>query len=567
MKKTVFLLSCFALLSGIASAKAPDLTFNGEVLPWNKEWQRAMSGTVSEALNLPEVSGIACSRVTPGYIWMESDDFTYIVATDEKGSHKVMQVNFPNLKSLGIRRYDWEDLSGGVYDGKDYLFIGAFGDNDEIDDFYTIIYFEEPAITDGAEINIDPGQIEFVYPDGKSHNCEALMYDNKEQMIYIITKVYYNVCQVFRLPFRLDYGKAPQTLEYVCDLGVKADLGEGDKADHGFHLVTAADVSPDGKYVLIKNHNNTTAVYSWILLWERDGDESLSKTLKRQPQPLSCYDYEWQGEAICWLDDETFYTTSDSDGEPPIYKYTKVGTPDPEVPAGSVERHFTIDGDFEDWADLTGLVHATVSAGAELDKLHDLRLYADQEFISFYIEADADENLVGPVDIVLNVDGDPLTGHNAWMWDNAAADYLIEGFLSEMSYASLLAFNSAKPQDAWSWIDQELNVVNASEKIILANGHAAIEGQIDVSKFPSPVLSLSMGIYVSRADNWEASGCLPALWGPTLEVPIYSPATGVEEVGSQKSDVRSQKLLRDGQLYIMYEGRMYDVRGAEVTGR
>lgn len=32
------------------------------------------------------------------------------------------------------------------------------------------------------------------------------MYDNVDQVIYVITKVYYNVCQVFSLPFCTDYG-------------------------------------------------------------------------------------------------------------------------------------------------------------------------------------------------------------------------------------------------------------------------------------------------------------------------------------------------------------------------
>ena len=155
------------------------------------------------------------------------------------------------------------------------------------------------------------------------------MYDNREQMIYIITKVYYNVCQVFSIPFRLDYGDEVQTLTYVCDLGVKSDIGVGkyqgkELAFMGFHLVTGADISPDGKYILIKNHNNIQAVFSWILLWTREGDESVAETLKnRTPEPLYCYTYEWQGEAICWLDSTTFYTTSDSDGEPPIFKYWK----------------------------------------------------------------------------------------------------------------------------------------------------------------------------------------------------------------------------------------------------
>lgn len=319
------LLFCLLFVSTAACAVKP-LVYFGDTLEWNTQWKRTACGKVSETIHLPEVSGIACSRVTPGYIWMESDDYTRVIATDEKGEEKYLQINFSNLRENGIRTYDWEDMCGGVYDGTNYLFVGAFGDNEEVDDFYTIIYFEEPAITgESTSLSITPSQIEFVYPDGKSHNCEAIMYDNVDQMIYIVTKVYYDVCQVFSLPFRLDYGDEVQTLTYECDLGVKSDLGSGSKPDKGFHLVTAADISPDGKYILIKNQNNTSPAWSWILLFTREEGESVAETLRRQihPEPLRCYLVEWQGEAICWLDDETFYTTSDSDGEPPIYKYIK----------------------------------------------------------------------------------------------------------------------------------------------------------------------------------------------------------------------------------------------------
>ena len=320
------------------------LTYNGDILPINTDFERSMCGQVGKAVDLEEVSGIACSRVTPGYIWMQSDnededpetgeeDNDHIIATDEKGEKLYTRINFLNLNNAGVRYWDWEDMCGGVYNGTNYLFIGAFGDNKETDDYYSIVYLEEPAITEGAILNITPSQIRFVYPDGKSHNCESLMYDNVEQTLYIITKVYYNVCQVFSLPFRLDYGTAKQTLTYVCDLGVQSDIDWGEYKGQqlrckGFHLATAADISPDGKYVLIKNHNNTPgyAEYSWILYWERQGDESIAETVKRQPQVIDCYEYEWQGEAICWLDDNTFYTTSDSDGEPPIYKYVREAT-------------------------------------------------------------------------------------------------------------------------------------------------------------------------------------------------------------------------------------------------
>ena len=323
MKKGLFL--CMLIISSAAfAANNKPLVYNGDTLEWNKDWKRKQCGTLDINENIIEVSGIACSRVTPGYIWMQSDETArYIIATDEKGEKRACKVNF--TKKI---RWDWEDMSGGVYEDKNYLFIGAFGDNDENDGEYSIVYFEEPAIdpVNTPEVSVTPSQIKFVYPDGLNHNCEALMYDNREQMIYIITKVYYNVCQVFSIPFRLDYGDEEQTLTYICDLGLRSDLGSGSKPSKGFHLVTGADISPDGKYILIKNHNNIVAVYSWILLFTREEGESVAETLIRQthPEPLYCYSYEWQGEAICWLDSTTFYTTSDADdGNPPIFKYTK----------------------------------------------------------------------------------------------------------------------------------------------------------------------------------------------------------------------------------------------------
>lgn len=319
------LIGCLLLLGMATCHAAPDLVYFGDTLEWNTDWKRKKCGTLDIEKNIIEVSGIACSRVTPGYIWMQSDETSrYIIATDEKGDQR-----YCKLKMSKSIRWDWEDMSGGVYEGVNYLFIGAFGDNEETDGEYSIVYFEEPAINpDSAEITITPSRIKYVYPDGKKHNAEALMYDNRDQVIYIITKVYYDVCQVFSIPFSLEYGDEEQTLTYECDLGVRSDLGENanNKPYQGFHLVTGADISPDGKYILIKNHNNIVAKYTWVLLFTREDGESVAETLRRQvhPEPLKCYSYEWQGEAICWLDSTTFYTTSDSDdGNPPIYKYTK----------------------------------------------------------------------------------------------------------------------------------------------------------------------------------------------------------------------------------------------------
>ena len=315
----LYVLFAVLLLSTTAHGAVPRIVYNGDTLLLTDEFKRSQCGTIRTKQLMPEISGIACSRTTPGYIWMESDDISSrIVATTEKGDSCYLNLSL----TLSPARWDWEDLCGGVYEGKNYLFIGAIGDNNETEGDYYIHYFEEPEIPEkaGTRTRITANSIKFQYPEGKKHNAEAIMYDNIEQTLYIITKVYYDVCQVFCLPMSLDYGTELQTLTYVCDLGVKTDLGEDGK--HGFHLVTAADVSPDGQRVIIKNHNNNLPNLSVLLLWEREGAESLRETLKRRPLQVNAYKEEWQGEAVCWLDSTTFYTTSDDDGEPPIYKYT-----------------------------------------------------------------------------------------------------------------------------------------------------------------------------------------------------------------------------------------------------
>ena len=296
--------------------------YNAEELVLDQTFTRTQCGTASSSVLLPEISGITCSRVTPGYIWMESDDnSSAVVVGDEKGNKRYLTVILGGIPS----RNDWEDMCGGVYNGTNYIFVGAIGDNNATKGNYYIHYFEEPSIpaSGGGTITIPTNSISFRYPDGNNHNAEALMYDNIEQMLYVITKVYYDVCSVYSLPMSLEYGSATQTLTKVCDLGLKSDLGED--GSHGFHLVTAADVSPDGRSVIIKNHNNTDglASLSMSLIWEREGNESLRETLKRQPKKIAAYEYEWQGEAVCWLDATTFYTTSDDNGNPPIYKYVR----------------------------------------------------------------------------------------------------------------------------------------------------------------------------------------------------------------------------------------------------
>ena len=296
-----------SLVMATAAWAASGINYDGTTLSLN-EFTRSQCGTAYKSV-MPEISGLACSRTTTGYLWAHGDENT--------GSNKkIVAIKPDGTLAMTVKisgdpgRDDWEDIATGVYDGKNYVFIGAFGDNDsQYKDAYYIYYFEEPAITSGTN-EISVNYIRYGYPDNKAHNTETLLYDNIEQVFYIADKVKDGICTLYSLPFRTNYGSNVQTVTKVTE------LGNGSK----FNFLTAGDITPDGHWMAIKSKK-------YILLWERNGSESLSETVKRTPVQIAAYSEETQGESIAWLDASTFYTTSDAKKDDKIYQYTRPYTP------------------------------------------------------------------------------------------------------------------------------------------------------------------------------------------------------------------------------------------------
>jgi len=311
MKRTLYM----ALLGLIiaSSAWADGINYDGTKLTLCEDFTRTECGTMGKS-TMPETSGMACSRQTPGYLWALGDENTgsnrKIVAVTPSGTLTMTAV----ISSTGSDRDDWEDMATGVYNGQNYLFIGAIGDNDlQYNDAYYIYYVEEPAVASGT-VTLNVNYIRFGYPDNQAHNTETLMYDNIEQRFYIADKVD-GVCHLYYLPFRTDYGTSVQRLTEVCA------LGSGSK----FKEATGGDITPDGKWMAIKNEK-------YVLLWERQGTESLTVTAQRRPLQIAAYEEETQGESLAWADSTTFYTTSDAKKDMPIYRYVRNGFTPPDDP-------------------------------------------------------------------------------------------------------------------------------------------------------------------------------------------------------------------------------------------
>ena len=231
---------------------------------------------------------------------------------------------------------------------------------------------------------------------------------------------------------------------------------------------------------------------------------------------------------------------------------------------------FTIDGNFDDWSDLNGLAHAEVPSSTTHENLYDMRWYADEAYIYFYLEFSTD---VEPIDIFLSTDDNASTGHNGWMFQNSAAEYLIEeediaNHFTDVT-STFFTFDGTKAQSAWDgWIEANISgTTNACAPVTLANGHRAIEGRIVQALFPDPVVALKVGVFTSDA-SWVENGYLPQGDGgdaaPLLEVPIYKVPTGIDTAENQDSKVESRKMIRNGQLFIIRDGKTYNAQGIEV---
>ena len=290
-----------------------------ETLDLDTTFTRKRAGT-AYGKDLAEISGMVCSRVTPGYLWVQGDDSYKVRAMLPDGT-------FTTTIKLHDSYRDWEGLSGGVYNDTNYLFVGVFGDNGlSYKNKYYIYYFAEPEVVDG-EVQVEKKIIHFGYPDGKGHNAEVLMYDNVEQKLYIVDKwnTFNSTGMVYSLPFSTDMNlDTMHVLTEECQLGGSDMyiLSASGTAAGLFQNPTGGDITPDGKHIMIKNE-------AFMLIWARDSIdgrlESIGETLARRPKKVTAYKREPQGEAVAWLDNTTCYTTSDvySDGSAPIWKYTR----------------------------------------------------------------------------------------------------------------------------------------------------------------------------------------------------------------------------------------------------
>ncbi|MES2063981.1 MAG: hypothetical protein V4456_18810 [Bacteroidota bacterium] len=260
---------------------------------------------------MDETSGLVASAINPGIYYAHNDSGDtsrfFAITIDGKLQTTIYYTGDKKSRRLGV--VDCEDIAigPGPIKGKSYIYVGDIGDNASHRKFITVYRMEERKNW-GTDIiaHAVPVPLHLKYPDG-AKDAEAMTIDPIEKLLYIITKRGDSV-GVYTAPLKY---KANDTLSLTF---------RGKLFFNGlkpFKWITAADVSADGKQILVRN-------YEKVYYWQRNVTEPIWQTLKKAPLELP-YKQEKQGEAIAFTPDGKGYYTTSEGVYAPIYYYKTPG--------------------------------------------------------------------------------------------------------------------------------------------------------------------------------------------------------------------------------------------------
>jgi hypothetical protein len=260
----------------------------------------AEAGVVADE-RVVEASGLALSRTRPGILWTHNDSGggAELYALDETGQVvDVVQVD-------GAIALDWEDLAAGDWLGTPSLFIGDIGDNARARQVVFLWIVPEP--TAGAT-SVEARQIFLSFPDG-SHDAEALIVDPIDGSIVIVTKVQEGAAGVYRaVPADAD----------ELELEWMGDLESTEPGAPSLIQITAGDVSPDGRCVMLRT-------YTDLMAWERDPRRPLHEAFFGEMLPMTV-DPGTNGEAVATGTD-AYWTLNEGTGQT-LFRYTATSEED-----------------------------------------------------------------------------------------------------------------------------------------------------------------------------------------------------------------------------------------------
>ena len=327
--------------------RCPDSSF----IPFEKGVEQGLV----DSKTLSEASGLVSSIINPGILWTHNDmgyqryggrdsspTSTIIASRDDGTIARMFHLD-------GAEALDYEDIAAGSgpVEGQHYLYVGDIGSARGQRESIVVYRVAEPIVTDGdiggsgADAGLDASSVAttttavsppvstatekvnsdgsisltdwdalaLTYPGGHQHNAESLMYDPLTHHLYLISRDDGSIWRTERVWG--EEGNATMNLVRV-----------GTKKSQPLRPATGADVSRDGREVLVKH-------YASILYYCREPGEDLGMVLSSREGIKVPYKREYRGESVAFAAQRElgYYTLSESGGkgrDVPLYRYNRV---------------------------------------------------------------------------------------------------------------------------------------------------------------------------------------------------------------------------------------------------
>jgi hypothetical protein len=246
------------------------------------------SGALARIADLPEASGVAISRRSPGRLWAHNDSGdAVLVALDTRGSVT------GRVRVTGAKIDDWEALAVGPCPDGWCIYMADIGDNAANRKRVTIYRVPEPSSEDSVNVK---DTFHATYPDG-AHDAEALLVA-PDGGLFIVTKGESDAVGLYRFPRELRSGTTHQ-LERV---GKPRASGKASATER----ITDGAVSPDGTWVVLRTSGGFT-FHRAADLFAGHWNDAGRIDLKPVGEP--------QGEGVAVAADGTVYLTGEGGGK------------------------------------------------------------------------------------------------------------------------------------------------------------------------------------------------------------------------------------------------------------
>ena len=247
------------------------------------------AATLQRVPELPEGSGLAASRRTPGRFWSHNDSGKPVLFALD-GNGRVTG----RLSISGATVEDWEAVAVGPCPSGSCIYVADIGDNDGERERITVYRIAEPADANGSA-NVDD-TLHAIYPDG-SHDAEALLV-TPEGRLLIVTKGDTGPVSLYRFPSELRTGTTLR-LERV---GGPRDPRTPVERDR----ITDGAVSPDGQWIVLRS-KQALMFYRAADLLAGNWREAARVALESLGEP--------QGEGVTFASNDSVYLISEGGGK------------------------------------------------------------------------------------------------------------------------------------------------------------------------------------------------------------------------------------------------------------